>query len=174
MTRAELKRALDEMDPAERRKLLAELDEGTADNMVPSERMTEQDERRLGRAARDSRLGYDQTPVLLACDAMPSTPEGQAQWRRAERVCKPIIGEDACLAHDSAESMLRATGAALGIDAARSVHRSALPALLDAAFRAQRQPAKASPVGLFRPVLAADRGDNFAKRFPNVARVRAA
>lgn len=178
MTKAELLRAIRDMDDDDRRELLAALrDDSDADDEFGIANA-------VGERAGTPPRGFTKPRALtkptsaadsLAMDAAPATARGQAQLRIAAELCESVIGRETVLACDSAESIVRTALLALGAPTARTAHVDALPAMLSAALRGQRTTtATRSPIGLFRPVLAADRGDNFAKRFPAVARVRAA
>lgn len=172
MTRDQIKRALDEMDPAERRKLLAELDDEADDNMVPSERLTEQDEKRLGRTARDSRLGYDASTVALAFDAAPGSAEGQRALRLAMDELSPVVGQHVVARALDAEGAYRLALDSLGVNS-RNTHRDALPHMWRAAVQQQRatmrRETRTGVGGQFTPTLAGD-GINGVSHMPrNVA-----
>ena len=110
----------------------------------------------------------------LAFDASPASAAGQRELRQAAAICSPILGDDAALAYDDAETMIRAALRALGNTDARTVHRSALPTLLAATLHTRRTPTATPPGGWSRPhaTLAMDSDRGFRRAFPNLAAVR--
>ena len=119
--------------------------------------------------------GFGANDAALAMDAKPNSAEGRIALRRAVQRCAPIIGEDAVLAHDSAEGVYRAALRSLGV-AERDMHAHALPYALTAATRQHKSGSEIDNRhgGWSRPspTLATDGGADFNRRFPGLAKVR--
>ena len=93
---------------------------------------------------------------------------GQREVREAERAVRPFVGELA-VACDSAEGVYREALKILGVKGAETIHASALPAILE-----MQQKPGAKPQREPRHAMDAASSDEFAKRFPNTTRIRAA